>query len=419
MGASSSKTAVAPILPATALSASQVAETVKALGAPYIPYAVKLEENGIDGAVLEAITTDDLPGLLADIGVTSGLHQKKLEVVFNSFKAGAGGIGAGNTNAPADAIKAFAAFLSHYKLECGTEARLVQVQLKPILEKNPIEGGTQEVFLDSDDLSDLRNLLQHVMQTQALVLLQSKGVLTRPWVIMELYTAVTHDVPIVALNVMNANRYDYAAASEFLLHFDEEIEIANPGAAQLLVDMGIDPVDVAWRLSDCLPNIISTDFNPNGSERQIRASLEDLADAMRKAVPIAPSMNKEEWLMMRASQKPKTSAPKRGHGSSSWGSDADGEAKPQFTRVFADVPATVPELPGAYLVRDEDLAQLKAALLTDVSASGTSLTSKKQQNKVGAHGMVSFVRKANELCFVVWLCRYTVLPMNSYIALYI
>ena len=71
MGASSSKTAVAPILPATALSASQVAETVKALGAPYIPYAVKLEENGIDGAVLEAITTDDLPGLLADIGVTS------------------------------------------------------------------------------------------------------------------------------------------------------------------------------------------------------------------------------------------------------------------------------------------------------------------------------------------------------------
>ena len=176
MGVPFSKSA--PILPATALSASQVAETVKALGAPYIPYAEKLEENGIDGAVLEAITTDDLPGLLADIGVTSGLHQKKLEVVFNSFKAGAGGIGAGNTNAPADAIKAFAAFLSHYKLECGTEARLVQVQLKPILEKNPVEGSSNEVFLDSDDLSDLCNLLQHVRQSRALVLLQSKGV---PW----------------------------------------------------------------------------------------------------------------------------------------------------------------------------------------------------------------------------------------------
>ena len=104
--------------------------------------------------------------------------------------------------------------------------------------------------------------------------------------------------------------------------------------------------------------------------------------------------------MMRASQKPKTSAPKRGHGSSSWGSDADGEAKPQFTRVFADVPATVPELPGAYLVRDEDLAQLKAALLTEGSASGTALTSKTQQSKVGAHGMVrsQCVLRAGLMC---------------------
>ena len=111
---------------------------------------------------------------------------------------------------------------------------------------------------------------------------------------------------------------------------------------------------------------------------------------------------------MRASQKPKSSTVKKEHGSSSGGSDASGDAKPQSTRIFADVPATVPELPGAYLVRDEDLAQLKAALLIEGSASGTSLTSKKQQNKVGAHGMVSFVRKANELRFVVWLCRYTV-----------
>ena len=139
------------------------------------------------------------------------------------------------------------------------------------------------------------------------MLLQSKGVLTRPWVILELHTAITHDVPIVALNVKNHAPYDYAAASEFLLNFDKDIELANPGAAQLLIDMGIDPVDVAWRLSDCLPNIISTSFNPNGSERQIQASLEDLADAMRKAKPIAPSMSKDEWLALRASQKPRSS----------------------------------------------------------------------------------------------------------------
>ena len=42
----------------------------------------------MDGAFLDAITADDLPGLFADIGVTSSFHQKKLEIVFTSFKSG-------------------------------------------------------------------------------------------------------------------------------------------------------------------------------------------------------------------------------------------------------------------------------------------------------------------------------------------
>ena len=289
----------------------------------------------------------------------------------------------------------FAGFLSHFKLECGTEARLVQQNLKPIIEKNPTADSSNEIFLDSDDLSDLRNLLQHVMQTKVLVLLQTKSVLTRPWVIIELFTAITSGLPIVALNVQNANPYDYAAASDFLMHFDKDIDIANPGAAQLLIDMGIDPVDVAWRLSDCLPNIISTDFNPNASEKVLQASLEDLADAMRKTVPIAPSMSKEEWLANRAAQETSQAmvAPvKKQHGGFGAGGSSDDatadDPKTQPARALADVPATVPELPSAYLVRDEDLSQLRAALLAEGGASGTALTSKKRQNKVGAHGMV-------------------------------
>ena len=69
--------------------------------------------------------------------------------------------------------KQFAGFLSHYKHECGTEARLVQRELRDIL-----PTGRNNLFLDSDDLNDLRLLLQHVKDTEVLVLLQSKGVLT-------------------------------------------------------------------------------------------------------------------------------------------------------------------------------------------------------------------------------------------------
>jgi|MDSY01.2.fsa_nt_gb hypothetical protein len=362
------------------------------------------------------------------MGVESAIHRKKLELIFKSFKsseapADGAAMPSGDTADASAILKKFAAFLSHFKQECGTEARLVQQNLKAIIEKAPLEGcgGRADIFLDSDDLSDLRHLLDHVRDTKCLVLLQSKGVLTRPWVIMELYTAITSGVPIVALNVQNANPYNYADAVEFLMHFDTHIEVANPGAAELLVDLGVEPEDVAYLLSDSLPNIISTDFNPNASEKVLQASLEDLADAMRKAKPIAPTMTKEEWLEKRKSHKPSLAA--KAHGSSSsppsssssstsvaatssssagaGASSSSGGGSASSASSLAEVPATVPELPGSYLVRDEDLSQLKAALLASkggeaAGGSATALTSKttaakqknkKQSNKVGAHGM--------------------------------
>ena len=73
--------------------------------------------------------------------------------------------------------KQYAGFLSHFKLECGTEARYLYEKLKELLPQ-----GRNDLFLDSDDLNDLRLLLQHVKDTEVLVLLQSKGVLSvRCW----------------------------------------------------------------------------------------------------------------------------------------------------------------------------------------------------------------------------------------------
>jgi hypothetical protein len=314
--------------------------------------------------------------------------------------------------------KKSAAFLSHFKLQAGTEARLVHGELKAIL------GGACDIFLDSDDLQDLRQLLQHVIDTEVLLLLQSRDVLTRPWVILEIFTALTNGVPIVALNVQNSYPYDYAKALEFMMHFDQEIEIANPGAATLLVEHGVDPVDVAWRLSDSLPNIISTDFNPNASSKIIKASLEDLVDTMKGASPMAATMGKEEWLAMRAKRKspgagvperrPHGSGIRRGSGGRRGGAAEDQPQQPRqgapqqqgatSGKRLADVPTTVPELPSSYLVREEDIGELKAVLLEKPTSNGrgrgstststststsnsTALTSKRRQNKVGAHGM--------------------------------
>ena len=85
MGASGSKTAVAPILPATQFSAAQVAGAVKALGGPYVPYAAKVEEDGMDGAFLQTLADEDLVSVLQEIGVTSIMHKRKLDIISKQF----------------------------------------------------------------------------------------------------------------------------------------------------------------------------------------------------------------------------------------------------------------------------------------------------------------------------------------------
>ena len=163
MGASSSTSSVTPILPESfaTLTAQQVAKEIEKLGSSYEVYAAKFLEEGVDAAFLSAISTEQLASLFEDLGVESTLHQTKLTVLFQTFKAGtkeAGTVASEQQSRAMDvasAVKAFAAFLSHFKLECGTEARLVQQNLRSILARSPLEGSTTDIFLDSDDLSDL------------------------------------------------------------------------------------------------------------------------------------------------------------------------------------------------------------------------------------------------------------------------
>ena len=67
----------------------------------------------------------------------------------------------------------YAAFVSHMKAEAAMEARFLQIEL---------ESQTGEhVFLDSDDLRNLDKLVDHVKAARVLILVQTKPVLTRPY----------------------------------------------------------------------------------------------------------------------------------------------------------------------------------------------------------------------------------------------
>ena len=147
-------------------------------------------------------------------------------------------------------------------------------------------------------LQDLRELLQHVKDSSVLVLFQSRKVLERPWCLLELYTAVMENVPIVALNCAGRG-YNFGKAADLLLHLETKLSELNPSAVQVLKQHGLDPLNVAHVLSSAIPNIISVPLNPSASRIAIKATMVDLVKAMQAARPFPVTSSLEEWLEVR------------------------------------------------------------------------------------------------------------------------
>ena len=87
-------------------------------------------------------------------------------------------------------------------LDVGTTPLLQAIALDEMELVRALRTKDEEVFLDSDNLKDLRELLNDVRNSSVLILFQSRHVLERPWCLLEMYTAVMERVPIVALNCL-------------------------------------------------------------------------------------------------------------------------------------------------------------------------------------------------------------------------
>ena len=128
------------------------------------------------------------------------------------------------------------------------------------------------------------------------MLLQSEGVLTRPWCLLELYAAATAGIPIVSL-VCSGKGYDFAAAEDHLLHLDTSLPESNPSAVGVLEANSDAPLlSVAHVLWACIPNIISVPLNSSGCEDAIRAAVADLVKAMQRAKAIPVPFDEDAWL---------------------------------------------------------------------------------------------------------------------------
>ena len=223
------------------------------------------------------------------------------------------------------------------------------------------------VFLDSDDLTDLRELLDQVRESDVLLFFQSRSVLTRPYCLLELHTAVTAGVPIVAVNVRGGNEYSHADAAHLLRYLDTELEVRNPGASRLLQKHGVDLTELAHTLSGIVPNLISIEFNPSGSRLNLAASLLDIAQTMRIAKPAAldeAEEGRQAWLTARSGSP--TARRSSSYGAvHAHGGRAAAVAK---SSSLAPVPFEVPELPGHHEPRPAFMTRLKRALGAELSA---------------------------------------------------
>ena len=121
---------------------------------------------------------------------------------------------------------------------------------------------------------------------QVLVLLQTAHVLTRPYCIVELLTAIDHGVPIVGVAVASPRpdeRYDFEKAADFLRRLDTELERCTPGSARILAEHGYPDLAAAGaKLHRVLPKVISLSLNFAASKRVLAAMKEDVRDEVKR-----------------------------------------------------------------------------------------------------------------------------------------
>jgi len=130
-----------------------------------------------------------------------------------------------------DPDKPYTFFICYNRAESAAEARRIKLWL--------VKMTGCAVFLDVDEQVGINDILQRgVVRSQVLLLLQTKNVLSRPWVLAEVYMAAKHGMPIVPVLIDHddddAGRYDFVESRVFLDNLWRELEIANAGAGREL-----------------------------------------------------------------------------------------------------------------------------------------------------------------------------------------
>ncbi|CAK0903568.1 unnamed protein product [Prorocentrum cordatum] len=96
------------------------------------------------------------------------------------------------------------AFISHFKEEAGSDAALIEEGMRRIIKENPTHPAfnlRRPIFLDSNDLEEMAQIPVMIRGSHNVVLLLTDNVLTRPWVLIEIVTALRAKLPIHLVSI--------------------------------------------------------------------------------------------------------------------------------------------------------------------------------------------------------------------------
>ena len=124
----------------------------------------------------------------------------------------------------------YTSFLSHCKAEGGPEAQVLNTALdKGLLKGNfifPTNRGNN--FIDTRELDHITTaeIVKGVKSSKVFVMLLTKTVLTRPWVLLEVYTALNAGIPVIPVKVFRQNPeddYSFSTAQDFLSNLETNV----------------------------------------------------------------------------------------------------------------------------------------------------------------------------------------------------
>lgn len=140
-------------------------------------------------------------------------------------------------------------FLSHYKLEAGTEASLMRTELHQLIREDMtwahVGSALQTpVFLDSEDLTSLEDLQVRVRKSHNLLLMLTKNVLSRPWVLLEIVTALESGVQVLLVEVEKIGNNFVFPDEKFYTHLLDGTLLGKTGV-ELIAKYGVSMETVA------------------------------------------------------------------------------------------------------------------------------------------------------------------------------